>query len=153
MNNFTFYCPTKFVFGKDQEKNVGKLCAEQGATKVLIVYGGGSVVRSGLLDRVRQYIQEAGIATVDFGGAQPNPRVEHVREGIEIVKREGIDFLLAIGGGSVIDTAKGIGIGALYDGDVWDYFLRTKNPTVMMPWAPSSPSPPPAARQLQLRAQ
>ena len=129
MNNFTFYCPTKFVFGKDQEKNVGKLCAEQGATKVLIVYGGGSVVRSGLLDRVRQYIQEAGIATVDFGGAQPNPRVEHVREGIEIVKREGIDFLLAIGGGSVIDTAKGIGIGALYDGDVWDYFLRTKNPT------------------------
>ena len=133
MNNFTFYCPTKFVFGKGQEENVGKLCREQGATKVLIVYGGGSVIRTGLLDRVRKYIQEAGIETVDFGGAQPNPRVEHVREGIEIVKREGIDFLLAIGGGSVIDTAKGIGIGALYDGDVWDYFLRTKNPTVMMP--------------------
>ena len=109
MNNFTFYCPTKFVFGKGQEENVGKLCREQGATKVLIVYGGGSVVRSGLLDRVRKYIQDEGIATVDFGGAKPNPRVEHVREGVEIVKREGIDFLLAIGGGSVIDTAKGIG--------------------------------------------
>ncbi len=133
MNNFTFYCPTKFVFGKDQEQNAGTLCREQGATKALLVYGGGSVVKSGLLACVKGYLEEAGIPAVEFGGAQPNPRVEHVRKGIEIVKREGIDFLLAIGGGSVIDTAKGIGIGALYDGDVWDYFLRTKNPTVMMP--------------------
>lgn len=133
MNNFTFYCPTKFVFGKDQEQNVGTLCREQGATKVMIVYGGGSVVKSGLLPRVRGYLEESGLQVVEFGGAQPNPRVEHVREGIAIVKREGVDFLLAVGGGSVIDTAKGIGIGVLYDGDVWDYFLRTKNPTVMMP--------------------
>lgn len=133
MNNFTFYCPTKFVFGKDQEQNVGTLCREQGATKVMIVYGGGSVVKSGLLSRVRSYLEESGLQVVEFGGAQPNPRVEHVREGIAIVKREGVDFLLAVGGGSVIDTAKGIGIGVLYDGDVWDYFLRTKNPTVMMP--------------------
>lgn len=133
MNNFTFYCPTKFVFGKDQEQNVGKLCKEQGATKVLIVYGGGSVVKSGLLDRVKSYLKEEGITCFEHGGVKPNPRVEHVREGVEIVRKEGIDFILAVGGGSVIDAAKGIGIGALYDGDVWDYFTRTKNPTVMMP--------------------
>ena len=133
MNNFTFYCPTKFVFGKDQEQTVGKLCKEYGATKVMVVYGGNSIVKTGLLERVVGYLKEEGLGVVEFGGAKPNPRVEHVRDGIEIVKREGVDFLLAVGGGSIIDTAKGIGIGALYDGDVWDYFLRTKNPTVMMP--------------------
>lgn len=133
MNNFTFYCPTKFVFGKDQENNVATLCRGEGATRVLIVYGGGSVVRSGLLGKVRSLLEADGLVCFEHGGVKPNPRVEHVREGIELVRREKIDFLLAIGGGSVIDAAKGIGIGALYDGDVWDFFLRTKNPTVMMP--------------------
>ena len=118
MNNFTFYCPTKFVFGKDQEQTVGKLCKEYGATKVMVVYGGNSIVKTGLLARVVGYLKEEGLGVVEFGGAKPNPRVEHVRDGIEIVKREGVDFLLAVGGGSIIDTAKGIGIGALYDGDV-----------------------------------
>lgn len=133
MNNFTFYCPTKFVFGEDQEQNVGALCRAQGATKVMVIYGSGSIVKSGLLSRVKGCLEEAGLQVVEFGGTQPNPRVEHVRKGIALVKKYGIDFLLAIGGGSVIDSAKGIGIGALYDGDVWDYFLRTKNPSVMMP--------------------
>lgn len=133
MNNFTFYCPTKFVFGKEQEKNVGALCKQEGATRVLVVYGGESAKRSGLLGRIEASLDAAGILHWEHGGVKPNPRVEHVREGVEIVRREKIDFLLAVGGGSVIDAAKGIGIGALYDGDVWDYFTRTKNPSVMMP--------------------
>lgn len=133
MKDFTFYSPTKFVFGKDTEQRIGQLCREAGATKVLLVYGGQSAQKSGLLDRIQRSLTEAGISFTLLGGVKPNPRVELVRKGVDTVHREGIDFILAVGGGSVIDTAKGIGIGALYEGDIWDYFLRTKNPEKMMP--------------------
>lgn len=133
MNNFTFYCPTKFLFGKDTEQRAGALCRACGASHVLLVYGGASAQKSGLLSRIQNALAEEGLQVSLLGGVKPNPRVELVREGIELVRREQIDFILAVGGGSVIDTAKGIGIGALYDGDVWNFFLRTKNPTRMMP--------------------
>lgn len=133
MKDFTFYNPTKYVFGKDTHLQAGKLCQEFGATRVLLVYGGQSAKKSGLLDKIQDILAESGISYVTLGGVKPNPRVELVREGIDLVLREKVDFILAVGGGSVIDTAKGIGIGALYDGDIWDYFLRTKNPQKMMP--------------------
>ena len=126
MNNFTFYAPTYFAFGKDTENETGKYVKRFGGTKVLIHYGGGSVVRSGLLDRVKKSLDIEGIAYVELGGVQPNPRSGLVYEGIEICKREGIDFILAVGGGSSIDSAKGIAVGALYDGDFWDFYQGKK---------------------------
>ncbi len=122
MDNFTFYSPTKFVFGKGQENGVGALCKEQKATKVMIVYGGGSVVRSGLMQRVKDSLRNEGIATCEHGGVSPNPRFEHAMKGVGTVREEGVDFLLAVGGGSTIDEAKFIGIAALYAGDPWDFF-------------------------------
>ena len=133
MNDFTFYCPTKFVFGKQAEQKTGQLCKESGASHVLLVTGGSSAQKSGLLQRIQDSLTESGLQVSSLSGVKPNPRVSLVREGIQMVRQKGIDFILAVGGGSVIDTAKGIGIGALYDGDVWDYFLRTKNPDRMMP--------------------
>ena len=126
MNNFTFYAPTYFAFGKDTENETGKYVKRFGGTKVLIHYGGGSVVRSGLLDRVKKSLDIEGIAYVELGGVQPNPRSGLVYEGIEICKREGIDFILAVGGGSSIDSAKGIAVGALYDGEFWDFYQGKK---------------------------
>lgn len=122
MNNFSFHSPTEFVFGKDTENKTALLCRKYGATKVLIVYGGGSVVRSGLLQRVEQVLQEAAIPYVELGGVQPNPTDPKVYEGIDICRRESVDMLLAVGGGSVIDTAKAIAAGAPYQGDFWDFF-------------------------------
>ena len=122
MNNFTFYSPTYFVFGKEEENNVGKYVKRFGGTKVLIHYGGGSVVRSGLLDRVKTSLQSEDIAFVELGGVKPNPRSGLVYEGIEICKKENVDFVLAVGGGSAIDSAKAIALGALYDGDFWDFY-------------------------------
>ena len=106
MNNFSFHSPTEFVFGKDTEKQTGLLCKKYGATRVLIVYGGGSVVRSGLLQRVEQSLEDAGISYVELGGIQPNPTDPKVYEGIDLARRERVDMLLPIGGGSVIDTAE-----------------------------------------------
>lgn len=126
MNNFTFWSPTKFVFGRDTESNAGALVKEFGGHKAMVLYGGGSAVRSGLLDRVCQSLGTAGIAYETFGGIQPNPVDPKVYEGIEIVRRQGIDFLLAVGGGSVIDTAKGIACGVPYDGDFWDFYCGKK---------------------------
>lgn len=123
MNNFVFYSPTEFVFGKDTERQVGVLARKHGARKVMIVYGGGSVVRSGLLDRVKQALTEAGIAYCEMGGVQPNPIDTKVYEGIEICRREGADMLLPVGGGSVIDTAKAIAAGVPYEGDFWDFYI------------------------------
>lgn len=123
MNNFVFYSPTEFVFGKSTEMQVGALARKHGAKKVMIVYGGGSVVRSGLLDRVKQSLQEAGLEYCLMGGVQPNPIDTTVYEGIETCCIEQADMLLAVGGGSVIDTAKAIAAGALYDGDFWDFFI------------------------------
>lgn len=133
MNDFTFYSPTKFVFGKNTQSKAGQLCREYGATHVLIVYGGESARKSGLLQQVQDSLAAAGLRISTLGGVQPNPRVSLVRTGISMVREKQIDFILAVGGGSVIDTAKGIGIGANYEHDVWDFFLRTKNPDEMLP--------------------
>ena len=122
MNNFTFYSPTYFVFGKEEENNAGKYVKRFGGSKVLIHYGGGSVVRSGLLDRIKASLAAEGIGYVELGGVKPNPRSGLVYEGIEICKKENVDFVLAVGGGSTIDSSKAIAVGALYDGDFWDFY-------------------------------
>lgn len=122
MNNFTFYAPTYFAFGKDQENNAGHYVKRFGGSKVLLHYGGGSVVRSGLLDRVKASLDKEQIAYVCLGGVKPNPRSGLVYEGIELCRREGVDFVLAVGGGSAIDSAKAIAAGAVYDGDFWDFY-------------------------------
>lgn len=122
MNNFTFYSPTYFVFGKNEEENTGKYVKRFGGKKVLIHYGGGSVVRSGLLDRIKVSLQKDEIEFVELGGVKPNPRSGLVYEGIEICKKEHVDFVLAVGGGSTIDSAKAIALGALYEGDFWDFY-------------------------------
>lgn len=133
MNNFQYYTPTKVVFGKDTEKQAGELIKEQKCNKVLVHYGTGSVKRSGLLDRVYASLDAAGITYVSLGGAVPNPRLSLVYEGIELCKKEGVDFILAVGGGSAIDSAKAIGYGVKYDGDVWDLYLKKEIPTDMLP--------------------
>ena len=122
MKNFTFYSPTYFAFGKDTENEAGAYVKKFGGSKVLIHYGGGSVVRSGLLDRVKASLEKEGVPYVLLGGVQPNPRSGLVYEGIELCKNEGVDFVLAVGGGSSIDSAKAIAVGAVYDGDFWDFF-------------------------------
>lgn len=123
MNNFTFCTPTEFVFGKGVEAEVGKIVCRYGGTKVLLVYGGGSVLRSGLLARVEQSLSAENIGFVHLGGVEPNPVDKKVYEGIDTVRSEKVDFILPVGGGSVIDTAKAIAAGACYDGDFWDFFV------------------------------
>ncbi len=126
MDNFEFYSPTEFVFGKERENDCGKYVKKYGGKKVLIHYGGGSAVKSGLLDRVKASLDSEGIAYVCLGGVKPNPRDTLVYEGIEICKKEGIDFILSVGGGSCIDSAKAIAMGVLYDGDFWDFYSKGK---------------------------
>ena len=123
MDNFTFYSPTYFVFGKDQERDTGKYVKRFGGSKVLIHYGGGSVVRSGLLERVKKSLDAEGIAYIELGGVKPNPRSGLVYQGIDLCRKEGVDFVLAVGGGSAIDSAKAIAAGAVYEGDFWDYYM------------------------------
>ena len=122
MNNFTFYSPTYYSFGKDTENGAGKLIKQFGGSKALILYGGGSVKRSGLLDRVKGALDKESVPYVELGGVKPNPRDGLVYEAIDLIQKEGVDFILAIGGGSVIDTAKATAAGAVYDGDFWDFF-------------------------------
>ncbi len=122
MNNFTFYSPTYFVFGRDEEKNAGKYVRRFGGSRVLIHYGGNSAVRSGLLDRVKASLEGEGLGYVLLGGVKPNPRSGLVYEGIELCRREKVDFVLAVGGGSTIDSSKAIAAGVLYDGDFWDFY-------------------------------
>lgn len=128
MENFAYYTPTKVVFGKDEEKNVGKLAKDFGAKKVLIHYGGGSAVRSGLIDRIKTSLTEENIAFVELGGVKPNPRLSLIYEGIKLAKENSVDFILAVGGGSVIDSAKGIGYGVANPDieDVWDLYIGKK---------------------------
>ncbi len=123
MDNFNFYSPTFFAFGKDRENEVGSLVKRFGGSKVLVHFGGGSVVRSGLLDRVKASLEKEGIPYVLLGGVKPNPRSGLVYEGIELCKKEDIDFVLAVGGGSTIDSSKAIAAGTLYDGDFWDFYM------------------------------
>lgn len=122
MNNFNFYSPTFFVFGKERENEAGKYVKRFGGTKVLIHYGGGSVIKSGLLDRVKASLTAENIQFIELGGAMPNPRSGLVYKGIEICKKENVDFVLAVGGGSTIDSAKAIALGSLYNGDFWDFY-------------------------------
>ena len=122
MENFTFYSPTYFVFGKEEENNTGKYVKRFGGSRVLIHYGGGNVVRSGLLDCVKASLEAEGISYVELGGVKPNPRSGLVYEGIELCRKEKVDFVLAVGGGSTIDSSKAIAAGTLYDGDFWDYY-------------------------------
>ena len=120
MNPFTFYAPTLFAFGENAETRTGELIQQFGGKRVLLVYGGGSVKRNGAYDSVVNALRDASIPWVELSGIQPNPRSGKVYEGIELCRRENLDFILAIGGGSAIDTAKAIGFGVPYDGDFWD---------------------------------
>ncbi len=131
MENFTFYSPTYFAFGKDTENQVGSLVKRFGGSKVLIHYGGGSVVRSGLLDRVKQSLKNENLSLIELGGALPNPRSGLVYEGIELCRRENVDFVLALGGGSAIDSAKAIAAGTLYNGDFWDFYCGKRIETAL----------------------
>lgn len=124
MNNFTFYSPTEFVFGKGTENQVNELVTKYGATKVLIVYGGGSVVRNALLTRIEESLNHQSVPYVTLGGIQPNPIDTKVYEGIDLCRHENVDFILAVGGGSVIDTAKAIATGVPYNGDFWDFYIQ-----------------------------
>lgn len=127
MDNFTYCTPTRYLFGKDTENQAGKMTAEMGCKNIMLVYGHGSVVRSGLLDRVKKSLDQANITYTELSGIDPNPTDDRVYEGIEIVRQKNIDGFLAVGGGSVIDTAKAISLGVPYDGDFWDFYSGKAN--------------------------
>lgn len=133
MHSFHYFTPTQIIFGKDTEKQTGALVKAQNCTKVLLHYGSGSAKRSGLLDRIRASLDAEGIACVELGGVVPNPRLSLIYEGIELAEKEKVDFILAVGGGSVIDSAKAIGYGLANEGDVWDYYEHTRTPERCLP--------------------
>ncbi len=133
MESFVFCSPTEFVFGQDQEYQCGTCIKKHGGARVLTVYGGGSAVRSGLLGRIRKSLDDAGIPYAELSGVQPNPVDTLVYEGIRICKEQQIDFILAVGGGSVIDTAKAIAAGVPYDGDFWDFYCGKAEITAALP--------------------
>lgn len=133
MLNFEYYTPTKVVFGKDTEKQVGELVKAFGGTKVLVHFGGQSAKKSGLLDRICNSLEEAGLSYVTLGGVVPNPHLSKVYEGIELCKKEGVDFILAVGGGSVIDSGKAIGYGVANEGDVWDFYAKKRTAKACLP--------------------
>ncbi len=133
MKSFNYYTPTEVVFGKGTENEVAGLLEKYGAKKVLIHYGSGSVIRSGLMKKVTDKLDEAGIDYLSLGGAVPNPRLGLVYEGIELCKKEKVDFLLAVGGGSAIDSAKAIGYGVANEGDVWDFYDHKRQATACLP--------------------
>ena len=133
MKDFNFYAPTRVVFGRESEAKLPELIRQYGGTKVLIHYGGGSARRYGLLDKVEQMLHEADIDFVELGGVVPNPLLSKVKEGIGLCCREGVDFILAVGGGSVIDSSKAIAYGVPYEGDVWDFWDGKAVPQVSLP--------------------
>ncbi|MBS7315683.1 MAG: iron-containing alcohol dehydrogenase [Clostridiaceae bacterium] len=133
MNNFIYHSPTKVYFGRGYETKIGSLLAERGFRKPLIVYGGGSIKRSGLYDTVLASLKEAGLSWAELGGVQPNPLLALAKEGIARFRAEQCDVLLAVGGGSAIDTAKVIGLGVPYDGDVWDFWCGKATPKAGIP--------------------
>lgn len=135
MNNFEFYSPTKVYFGRNVEANVGAEIKAWGGTKVLVHFGGASAKKSGLLDRVENSLKAANVSYIMLGGVVPNPRLSLVHEGIELCRKEGVDFILAVGGGSVIDSAKAIALGVKYDGDVWDIYDEVVEPKEALPTA------------------
>ncbi len=133
MDNFNFYSPTEFVFGKERENEVGKYVKKYGGSRVLIHYGGGSAVRSGLLERVKKSLADEGLYYVELGGVKPNPRDTLIYEGIALCRRENIDFILSVGGGSCIDSSKGIAAGVHYEGDFWDFYTRKSEIKTALP--------------------
>ena len=134
MRSFEYFAPTKVIFGKDSHLQIGDILKKENCHKVLIHYGGKSVVASGLIDEVSGCLTDAGIDFVTLGGVVPNPRLSKVREGIELCKKENVDFILAVGGGSVIDSAKAIGYGVANPWtDVWNFYLKTEVPTACLP--------------------
>lgn len=133
MENFQYYTPTKIIFGRGAEEQTGQLAVEQGCKKVLVHYGGGSVVRSGLLERIYRSLDAVGISYVSLGGVVPNPRLSLVYEGIRLARKEQVDFILAVGGGSVIDSAKAIGYGVANEGDVWDFYEKRRTAKACLP--------------------
>ncbi len=133
MFNFEYNTPTKVIFGRDTVVRIGTLVKEQKCAKVLIHYGSGSVVRSGLLDKVKTSFDSSGINYVELGGAVPNPRLSLVYKGIELAKNEDVDFVLAVGGGSAIDSAKAICYGIANEGDVWDFYTKVRVPQASAP--------------------
>lgn len=133
MINFDYYVPTEVVFGKDTEQRVGQLVKAQNCKKVLVHFGGQSAKQSGLLDKVFASLKEEKVDFIELGGVKPNPRLSLVHQGVELCKKEGVDFILAVGGGSVIDSAKAIALGALTDLDVWDFFDEKAVPDASLP--------------------
>lgn len=133
MKDFNYCAPTHVIFGKNTELEVGKALKNAGATRVLMQYGGGSIKKSGLYDRVVKAIRDEGIELFKLGGVQPNPHLSLVRKAIEIVREQKIDYLLAVGGGSAIDSTKATAVGAVYDGDVWDFYCGKAVPKKAMP--------------------
>ncbi|MCM1369076.1 MAG: iron-containing alcohol dehydrogenase [Candidatus Amulumruptor caecigallinarius] len=133
MDNFRFCSPTEFIFGRNTQHETGRALASRGASKVLIVYGSERIRQTGLLGEVEDSLRQAGIEFVEFGGVQPNPTAKNVYEGISIAVKEGVNFILAIGGGSPIDAAKGIALGAVYTGDFWDFYSKKGTPQFALP--------------------
>ncbi len=122
MDNFQFYSPTEFIFGKETEAQAGEMVKKYGGKKVLLHYGGKSAANSGLLDKVKEALEDSKIEYVELGGVKPNPRDSLIYRGIDICRKEGVDFILSVGGGSCIDSAKAIALGVPYDGDFWDFY-------------------------------
>jgi len=133
MIDFMHYLPTRFVFGRNAAEKAGEMVKLCGGTRALIHYGGGSVVRSGLLNEISESLEKAGVEYVLLGGAQPNPLASKVYEGIHIIRENRLDFIMAVGGGSVIDSAKAMALGAVYEGDFWDFFNGDAKPTAHLP--------------------
>lgn len=135
MRDFNYYAPTEVVFGKQSEEQVAHLVKKYGGSKVLVHYGGQSAKRSGLLDKICNLLQKEGIDYVMLGGVVPNPRLSLAQQGIELCRNESVDFILAVGGGSVIDSSKCIAYGVGFEGNVWDIYLGKATPTTMLPVA------------------
>lgn len=135
MKDFKYYTPTEVIFGEKSEEKVARLVKKHGGTKVLVHYGGQSAIKSGLLDKVCGLLSDEGIEFFKLGGVVPNPRLSKVYEGIDLCRKEGIDFILAVGGGSVIDSAKAIACGVPFEGDVWDFYLGKLHAEVCLPVA------------------
>ncbi|MBV5321629.1 MAG: iron-containing alcohol dehydrogenase, partial [Sulfuricurvum sp.] len=133
MNTFTYYNPTRIEFGRGKENNIGAMIAEQGIKRLLLVYGTGSIKKNGLYERVIASLTTAGIAYEELDGVVSNPLLSRVHEGIKIVKTHNLQAVLGVGGGSVVDSAKAIAAGALYEGDVWDFFIQKASITVALP--------------------
>ena len=133
MDNFNFCSPTEFIFGRDTQRHAGTALASRGASKVMIVFGSDRIRTNGLLQQIEDSLTQSGVAFVEYGGIQPNPTAASVYEGIALALKESVNFILAVGGGSPIDAAKGIALGAVYPGDFWDFYCGKETPRFALP--------------------